>query len=144
MNKFVENLKELIDETGLSLRQLQTKSGVNAIQYSRYLRGYTPTLDVTLKIAKYFNCSLDFLFGLSDEKNNQHYEGYSYDINKFLDRYLLLLKQNKITNYKFARSSIFNESTIRHWKNGKVPRLDVVYNIARDLDSSMDYLIGRK
>lgn len=38
MEQFKENLKDLIDETNLSLRQLEKVNGVSAMQYSRYLR----------------------------------------------------------------------------------------------------------
>ena len=143
MEQFRENLKDLIDETNLSLRKLEKASGVSAMQYSRYLRNSIPTIDVALKIAKYFNCSIDYLFGLDDRKNTNLYKTYDYDISKFVPRYLELLKQNKISHYKFSMNQPFNESIIRHWQSGKVPRLDIVYTIANYFGSSMDYLIGR-
>lgn len=36
------------------------------MQYSKYLKGSVPTIDVAMEIAKYFDCSLDYLFGLSN------------------------------------------------------------------------------
>lgn len=54
MEQFRENLRDLIDDTNLSLRQLEKISGVSAMQYSRYLRNDTiPTIDVILKICKF-------------------------------------------------------------------------------------------
>ena len=73
MEEFREILKDLIMETGMSLRQLEKESGVSAMQFSRYLRGAIPTIEVVLRIAKYFNCSVDFLFGLDSEKNTKKY-----------------------------------------------------------------------
>lgn len=143
MDTFIDNLKDLIDETGLSLRQLAKKSGVSAMQYSRYLNGSIPTIDTTLKIAKYFNCSLDYLFGLSEDKNNKRYKTYEYDIYSFLDNYQKLLDENKISHYKFMKNSEYDESVIRHWKAGSIPRLDIIYYIAKNLGGSMDELIGR-
>ncbi len=144
MEEFKETLKDLIESTGLSLRQLEKESGVSAINYSRYLRGSIPTIDVTMKIAKYFNCTLDYLFGIDKAKNNSKYKTFEYDTADFVDRYLSLLKVNKTTNFKFAKNNIFDESVIRHWKAGATPRLDIVYVIARDLGGSIDELIGRK
>ncbi len=143
MEQFKENLKDLIDETGLSLRRLEQVSGVSAMQYSRYLRDSIPTIDIVLKIAKFFNCSIDYLFGLDEKRNTNHFKTYNYDISKFLPRYIDLLKQNNISHYKFSQTQSFNESIIRHWRSGRVPRLDIVYSIANYFDSSMDYLIGR-
>lgn len=143
MEQFRENLRDLIDETGLSLRQLEKESGVSAMQYSRYLRDNIPTIDVVLRIAKYFDCSIDYLFGLDNTKNSNHYKTYEYNISKFLPRYMELLKANNITHYKFSKDQPFNESILRHWQAGRVPRLDIVYIIANYFGSSMDYLIGR-
>ena len=142
MEEFKEILKDLIAETELSLRQLEEKSGVSAMQYSRYLRGSVPTIEIVLKIAKFFDCSLDYLFGLDKNKNNCKYKTYNYDISVFINRYLKLLKDNNLTNFKFAKSN-FDESMFRHWKKGVIPRLDIIYKIARDLGGSIDNLIGR-
>ena len=73
MENFNENLKYLIEDSGLSLRKLAKESGVSAMQFSRYLHGSIPTIDITLKIANYFNCSLDDLFSLDENKNSKNY-----------------------------------------------------------------------
>lgn len=143
MELFRENLRDLIDETGLSLRQLEKESGVSAMQYSRYLRGGIPTINVVLKIAKFFGCSIDYLFGLDNIKNSYHYKTYDYDSSKFFSRYMQLLKNKNISHYKFSKEQPFNESILRHWRAGRTPRLDIVYIIANHFGSSMDYLIGR-
>ena len=143
MDLFKENLRDLIDDTNLSLRQLEKVSGVSAMQYSRYLRDSIPTIDVVLRIAKFFNCSIDFLFGLDNSRNMSQYKTYEYDISKFLPRYMKLLEENNITHYKFSLNQPFNESILRHWQAGRIPRLDIVYIIANYFGSSMDYLIGR-
>ena len=143
MEVFIENLKELVFETGKSLRQLAEESDVSAMQYSRYLKGSIPTIDVTLKIAKYFDCSLDYLFGLYEDRKNKKYKTFDYDISKFLENYNKLLEENNITHYKFMKNSEYDESIIRHWKSGSIPRLDIVYYIAKNLNGSIDDLIGR-
>ena len=143
MEIFAENLKDLIAESGLSLRRLADKSGVAVMQYSRYLNGSIPTIDIVMKIAKFFDCSLDYLFGLSEDKNYKKFKTYNYDITKFLKNYQQLLAQNNISNYKFMKNSDFDESVIRHWKAGAIPRLDVIYYIAKNLGGSIDELIGR-
>ena len=143
MEAFIDNLKDLIFKSGLSLRELSKESGVSAMQFSRYLRGFIPTVGVTLKIAKYFDCSLDFLFGLTDVQNSKKYKTHDKDMSKFIDRYFQLLDKNNISHYKFIKDSNFDESILRHWKAGSTPRLDVIYFIAKNLNGSIDYLIGR-
>ncbi len=144
MESFVEILKDLIDEKGLSLRQISIESKVNAMQLSRYLRGSTPTIDLALKLALYFNCSLDYLFGISTEKEEGKYKTCYYDMSKFLYNYQSLLNKNNLTNYKFMKNSNFDESVIRHWKAGAKPRLNIICYIASNLGGSIDKLIGRR
>ena len=67
MEQFRENLKDLIVETNLSLRKLEKVSGVSAMQYSRYLKDSIPTIDVVLKIAKFFNMSIEEIFIYEEE-----------------------------------------------------------------------------
>lgn len=143
MDIFIENLKDLIVTSNKSLRQLALESGVTAMQYSRYLKGSIPTIDVTMKIAKYFDCSLDYLFGLSNTMKSKKYTTYNYDTSQFLANYEKLLNQNNLTHYKFMKTIGYDESIIRHWKSGSIPRLDIIYYIAKNLGGSMDNLIGR-
>ena len=41
------------------------------------------------------------------------------------------------------KNSEFDESIVRHWKSGSIPRLDIIYYIAKNLNGSIDDLIGR-
>ena len=139
--KFSEILKDLIEEKGLSLRKLAVESNVSAVQYSKYMRGSCPTIDVAVRIADYFDCSLDYLFGLTE--NMTHKDFKHYDMTVFIPRYLNLLKENQITHWKFYQKYGMNESSIRHWKRGEVPRIENLMIIAYNLSSSIDYLVGR-
>ena len=141
MDKFADILRDLIDDKELSLRKLAKESKVSAIQYSKYLRGSYPTIDVAVRIANYFECTLDYLFGISD--NNKKFKQESYDISKFLPRYLNLLKEHNTTHWKFAKSINISESCLRHWQYGDKPKIETLIHIAMNLSCSIDYLIGR-
>lgn len=41
------------------------------------------------------------------------------------------------------KASEYDERIIRCWKSGSIPRLDIIYSIAKNLDGSIDNLIGR-
>ena len=66
MENFSEILSDLISTKELSLRGLAKESGVSAVQYSRYLKGQLPKVPTAVKIADYFDVSLDYLFGITD------------------------------------------------------------------------------
>ena len=139
MEKFCEVLKDLVIESNLSLRTIAIESGIAHSQLSRYLKSTIPTVEISIKLAKYFDCTLDYLFGLSYNKGKfcNH-----YDISKFLDRYLNILNQNGITHWKFSQLNNLSESNIRKWKNGKIPKMETLITIAQKLDTSIDYLLG--
>jgi transcriptional regulator with XRE-family HTH domain len=139
--KFSDILKDLIDESDLSLRKLATQSNVSANQYSKYLRGSFPTIDVAVRIANYFDCSLDYLFGLTDVK--KHCVFRNCDLSLFVCRYIELLKDNDITHWKFAQKYGLSESCLRHWKCGEIPKIESLIIIASNLYCSLDYLVGR-
>ena len=138
---FNEVLEDLIIEKNLSLRQLAKESEVSAMCYSKYLNDSIPNVKNAVKIANYFKCSLDYLFGLSEERccnfKNQ------YDISLFLERYNKVLTKNNITHWKFCKKFVLNESLLRHWENGDIPSISTLIVIATNLSVSIDYLVGR-
>ena len=113
---------------------------MSAIQYSRYLKGAYPTIDVAVRIANYFKCSLDYLFGLSEDRKLN--SPLVPDMSKFIDRYIECLKLNKTTHWKFAKNNNISESALRHWKYGDIPKIETLIIIAKNLFTSIDYLTG--
>ena len=142
MENFKEILKDCIQDENISLRKLALKTGIAASQFSDYLRGTIPTLPIAIKITKYFNCSLDYLFGISEIKTTCPLKD-SYDINLFFNRYEKALKENNTTHWKLCKSLKLSESVLRHWKNGDLPSLKYLAIIAKELSTSIDYLVGR-
>ena len=140
MYKFAEVLKDLVFESGKSLRTIGIESGIPHSQLSRYVRTTIPKFEISLKLASYFDCSLDYLFGLSDSKGKFYGK---YDITKFVPRYLKLLEDNGTTHWKFSHQYNFSESGIRQWKHGIVPKMETVVIIAENLGTSIDYLLGK-
>ena len=65
MNKLSERLANLRKNKGLTLRELSEELGeIKEATISRYENGHRePKLDTLLKIADYFDCSVDYLLG---------------------------------------------------------------------------------
>lgn len=143
MGNFIEILQDLLAENNLSLRQLGKETKIDHAQLSRYLQGRTMRIDVALRLAKYFDCSLDYLFGLDHNQNTVKYTTYDYDLTGFVDRYKALLAQNHISANQFAAKCYLNKSIVSHWNHGFKPKMDVLYLIAKELNGSIDDLIGR-
>ena len=141
MEKFADVLKDLIDEKGFSLRKLSSESGVSAVQYSKYLRGAYPKIYVAVRIAEYFDVSLDYLFGIVEERSHPKFK--KYDMSLFLDRYADARKRANLTHWKLAQQTELSESALRHWEYGDIPSIESLIIIAINLSTSIDYLVGR-
>lgn len=139
MEKLNDVLKDLIIEKVLSLRTIAKESGVSCNQYSKYLRQSIPSINVAMKICNYFECSLDYLCGLTLNKTKSNYT--NFDVNKFIENYEKLLSKNHISHYKFAKEMNISESCLRHWKYGQSPTLNIVCKIAVGLSTTIDNLI---
>ena len=70
IEKFSYRLTVLLDENNMTQTQLAKKIGTSNVTICRYLTcERIPRLDVVTKIASVFNVSLDYLLGLSDDKD---------------------------------------------------------------------------
>lgn len=65
-------------------------------------------------------------------------------INEYLAKRINLLREEKgISMYKLAQALNLNRSTISHLESGKArPSLEVLYNLAKFFDVSVDFLLG--
>ncbi len=142
MEKFKDILRDLIiDDGNKSLRTLSQLIGISAFQLGKFLKGSMPNIDNALKISNYFKVSLDYLFGLVGEKGCQNFG--NKNIKVFVERYIIALKSNGLTNNAFCNISSISESSLRRWKKGEEPRIESLLEIADKLSTSIDYLIGR-
>ena len=144
MSKFVERFNNLILEENLSLRKLSKLIQISSSQLSKYVSGnFEPSLNNSIKISNYFKCSIDYLFGLDDDRYNYDIVRDA-DIDKFIERLLLLINDREININRISKNTYINRSCIYNWKNSKIfPKVGLLASLATELDSSIEYLIGR-
>ena len=72
MNKLSNRLAYLRKKKGITLKEMSQELGdIKLASLSRYEHGRRePKLDTLVKIANYFDCSVDYLLGRTDQKNN--------------------------------------------------------------------------
>jgi transcriptional regulator with XRE-family HTH domain len=86
--KFSYRLSVLLEENNMSQTLLAKKIGTTNVTICRYLTcERVPRLDVVTKIASFFDVSLDYLLGISDDKNIKYSSG-----NSDLDMAILIKK----------------------------------------------------
>jgi transcriptional regulator with XRE-family HTH domain len=70
---FSYRLTVLLDENNMTQTQLAKKIGTTNVTICRYINGErVPRIDVISKIASVFNVSLDYLIGLSNNKEEDN------------------------------------------------------------------------
>lgn len=139
MNKFQERLNELLEENNLSRLKLSKILNISATTINDYFnKGYYPRIDIAIKMAKYFNCSLNFLFGLSDEIQNNDKNN-----NLFIENFQNLLKIHNLSIAKALKNLQMSEYDYYRWKAGQFPKTSNLIDIANYFDVSIDYLVGR-
>lgn len=94
--KFIIRLKTLRKAKGVSTRKLGSAIGISSPAVSQFENGGAlPALDTLVALADYFNVSVDYLLGISDEPN--------IDVNK------PWVLQETIVGYKKGRKGQANK-----------------------------------
>lgn len=76
MSAFVEKLKENRIRIGYTQKDLATRLGMSITTYASYEQGRSePSMDVLIKIANTFGCSVDYIIGRESEDSMIVIEG---------------------------------------------------------------------
>lgn len=143
MLKFQEQLAVLMAEDGLTQSALAKAMNTSGSKLSLYLSGKsTPTYKFFVALAEYFNCSADFLAGLTDyPQRNITYK----PVQPFGERLRRILKDRKISQYSFISDTKISWSIFYNWLIGKtLPSIDNLIKLSNYLGVTIDYLLGRE
>ena len=138
---FQDTLEELLLSNNLKMSDLAEKTGIAPSRLYSYKRGEDiPSFDNAIKIAEVFECSFDYLFGLSDENKKENYKISSTPTKRFQE----LITQSGLTRYKISKLTGIDEAKLSSWYTGKkIPTLSSLYLLAKGLSCSLDYRAGR-
>ena len=136
MNSFQERLEDFLIENNLSRLQLAKQINIHHETINGYFNdNLYPEIHIAKKIANYFNCSLDYLFGLSDEMHNEERNNLT-----FAETIRQLLKEKNKSIEKAMKELNMSESNYYRWKKGTKPLTSVIITLAKYFDVSVDYL----
>lgn len=96
MMNFGEKLKLLREEKNLTQNDLAKLLNVSKANISRYESGIRqPSIETIIRIAKFFNVSIDWLFGRSNIKSFSSVSGKPRDFDSLDLEILEFIKENK-------------------------------------------------
>lgn len=141
LKNFVENLNDLILDNKTEIQDMIANSGISKSNIYAYIGGYyLPNATNLIKLADYFECSMDFLLGITDETKCI----ISKVRSNFIKRINLLITSNFSSVQAFLTKSKFSKSTYYSWlKRNSAPSIELVVQIAEFFGVSIDYLLGR-
>ncbi len=139
MSNFKERLADLLIEHNISKNQLSKIVGVRPDTiYGYYRKNLLPEIHIAKRIADYFGCSLDYLFGLTEQVDNSDTNNLS-----FPDTIKKLIKDNHKSVEKTMKELNISERTYYRWQSGESkPLTSIIVILAKYFDVSIDFIIG--
>ena len=139
--EFKQRFLELIDE--LDCKKSEIPKLLN-IDYNVYIKitefGIIPKPVVLIRIADYFNISVEYLLG----RTNNSYFFKTETVTTFLERYQALKTEKNLTDYAIAQKLHITTSYTTNWKNKKyMPSIINLIELSETFKVSLDYLLGR-
>ncbi len=137
---FSKRLRELLEEKSVTPKEVSKAIGYYQI-YCWLNSDYMPSFENLIKLADYFDCTFEYLLGLSEENP----QGGFKPCPSFSERLRALTNEKKMTVYRLIKTSKIRKATVYDWLSGKnSPRVDHLLTLASVFDCSLDYLIGRE
>ncbi len=141
--EFQNRIIELADDlVGKNKLQKANNIGIDPTSFSSaYNYGIVPKTPTLIKIADYFNVSIEYLMGLTD--NDQFTKSVTRQT--FFERLDELRKEkSKTTNNALSKVVFIHRNNIRQWyKIQCLPLIDDLIILADYFEVSIDYLLGR-
>lgn len=139
---FQDRFKELVDISGLKKKtEAASEIGLTYATFVKiYYYGIFPTVPILIRIADFFNVSIEFLVGNTDDDAVDCSERRSC----FGSRLIELTHENKMTVYQLSERLHIHRNNISQWlKCGYIPTIGDLSIVADYFAVSIDYLLGR-
>ncbi len=139
--EFKKRFLELIDD--LDCNKSKIPKLLN-IDYNVFIKisefGIIPKPIILMRIADYFDISIEYLLGRTD---NEYFEK-SETPSTFLERYKTLKSENNMSDYTVAQKLHVTTSYTTNWKNKHyTPSISNLIVLSEIFKVSIDYLLGR-
>ncbi len=138
-NRFIE----LISDIEVKSKDKKAEIiGINRSTFSNAFNyGIVPKTPSLIRIADYFNISVEFLIAITDDE----YFDHSKSPKSFIERLEeLRIERNIKTKYELSQKILIHRNNIAQWyKLNCLPLIDDLIIIAKHFNVSVDYLLGR-
>ena len=139
-NEFQTRITDLVAESDHKRSDLPKLMGIDYSSLSNALNyGISPTPRILIRIADFFNISLAYLLGSSDDETFFK----AKEPTTFKDRFIALCDEKAVTFYRVSQDCFFDKSNISRWlSKGYLPTLEILDMLTKYFNVSIDYLLG--
>lgn len=141
LSNFPDRLKELMFDHGdIKSEALGRAIGVHGTNVRAWINGKASiTLSNAIKLADFFECSLDYLAGRSETDERV----LPRELPSFYENLRKVMEEKNITRYRLAREPEMKDVYFTKWAHGAKPDLITAIKLADYLNVTLDYLVGR-
>ena len=138
---FQKRILELVEESDKTRTKLRTEMNLASYTFSNALNyGIVPRPKTLITIADYFDVSVDYLIGRSDDRSFTP----AVKPSTFAERFEEMCSEHGSSHYKVGTYGGFDKSLIVRWLNdGFLPSLENLELICDYFGVSADYALGR-
>lgn len=141
VNAFKTTLKELMSDNGYNAPSFGRDIGVNMFVVRKWLNEVKDVkLKSLIKIAEFFDCSLEYLCGKSDVLLTYKPQ----PLPPFCERIKTVLHNCGKSSYRLLKDTRIAPSQYHCWLHGTIPMLTTLETISDYLNITLDYLVGRQ
>ena len=142
LSKLSKRLKELMDEADIKAPALGEAIHTEPSAITKFLRAERlPSANTLVKLADYFNCTTDYLLGLSDILDERTFKQRP----PFCKQIDILIAFSKKTQYRFGIEAEISDETFRRWRKGmNEASVETIVKISKYLNCSVDFVLGRE
>lgn len=143
MFKLSEQLAELMNEDGYTQTSLAKAMNTPRAKISLYMSGKSvPDFKYLVALIEFFNCSADFLTGLSDDPERESVYNPLPPFNGHLRE---LFTRTAKSQYSLVKDTGISWNTLHGWLTGKsLPSIENLKKLAKFFNCSVDYVLGRE
>ena len=139
--EFKQRFLELISDLDCKKSEIPKLLNIDYNVFSKITEfGIIPKPVVLIRIADYFNISVEYLLG----RTNNSYFVKAEAVTTFLERYQALKAEKNLTDYAITQKLHITTSYTTNWKNKKyIPSIINLIQLSEYFKVSIDYLLGR-
>lgn len=140
MIDFITAVKNYLEDEGKSVDCLFADNVISKDTFYKY-KQRNPSLQTLIKVVNYLQVSIDYLYEKSDVNN---FSKYSTDQSKFYEYLTELIRKSNLSNRQFCKEMNYQKDNIIRYKNGVVPSVRTLFEIAEYFGCSVDDLLTKE